>query len=99
MTIDSHKAMNQFIRGEQVGEESPISSELTPEQAARIENYIELGIPYQEARDLVRGAVSGSKIVIPSGNAGQGRGDQGPGGGPSMNDWIRKAAGFFKWGL
>jgi len=82
--------MNRFIRGQVKAPETVESSQLTPAQASRIEEYVKLGAAYREARDLVLGYQSEPKAKPVDGNAGSGTGERSPAK-IGMNDWIRRA--------
>jgi hypothetical protein len=83
--------MNRWLRGERVDKPSSGAGEISDKQFERMEKYLDLGVPYTEARDLV---LSFNPGQITPGNAGEGRGDlmRAP---SSMNDFIRAKSGRF----
>jgi hypothetical protein len=87
---ESNVRMNQWIRGERFDKPSS-GGGISDKQLERVEEYVMLGVPYTEARDLVLSFKPGQ---ITPGNAGEGRGDlmRAP---SSMNDFIRGKSGRF----
>jgi len=77
-----NQAMNNFIVGKARRKVKPKADQntdqLTPDQLARIEVYVDAGVSYAEARQLV---IDASKSADETTEV------------KTMNDWIRKAAG------
>lgn len=86
MTQVMNDLIRQVANAKKDAATHPVDSELTPEQAARIEMYVkDLGATYPEARDLVTGFTP--PAPPPPGHAGAGTGGK-PTAEPNMNDFM-----------
>lgn len=85
---ESNVRMNQWLRGERFDKPSS-GGGISDKQLERVEEYVMLGVPYTEARDLV---LSFKPPPITCANAGAGRGGL-LRSSWSMNDFIRAKAG------